>query len=156
MMTGTNLGEPWKCFWKITPVMFKSSHIWRLTWRLMKIWFCLQCHYHWSGSDDDTGSLSGIFWQVIIVFTSGSVLRPEPKLQTLSHVSLSFNLAHTFRQNINTINVVRHQYLKTYCVDSRPVFRTNAKEILGGTWSAHAHHKPTGERQSGNYSNLSV
>lgn len=37
----------------------------------MKIWFCLQRHYHWSGSDDDTGSLSGIFWQIIIVFSSG-------------------------------------------------------------------------------------
>lgn len=72
-MTETSycMGEPWKCFWKITPVMFKSSLIWRQTWRLMKIWFCLQRHYHWSGSDDDTGSLSGIFWQVIIVFSSG-------------------------------------------------------------------------------------
>lgn len=64
---------------------------------------------------------------------AGSVLRPEPKLQTLSHASLSFNLAHTLRQNINTINVVRHQFLKTYCGDSRPVFRTNAKEVLEGT-----------------------
>ncbi len=53
------------------PAMFKSSLIWRLTWRLMKIWFCLQYHYHWSGSHDATDCLSGIFWQVIIVFTSG-------------------------------------------------------------------------------------
>lgn len=77
--------------------LLQSCLIWRLTWRLMKIWFCLQCHYHWSGSGDGTGSLSGIFWQVIIVFTSGCRLCLETRTKTTNNflMPLFLSTSHT-------------------------------------------------------------
>ncbi len=92
------------------PAMFKSSLIWRLTWRLMKIWFCLQilsplkriawCHRL-------------LVWNILAGYYSFHLRLQavswdqSQNYKHFSHASISFNL-HTvpgnYQLNINVIN----------------------------------------------------